>query len=58
VRARVLVCATDEEEEKVRALDAYIVKPFAPRELVARLSAVLRRARCVDRFAGEGRRAA
>ena len=40
--------AVGDEEEKVRALEAgaddYVVKPFAPRELVARLQAVLRRA--------------
>ena len=37
-----------DEEEKVRALEAgaddYVVKPFAPRELVARLQRALRRA--------------
>jgi two-component system, OmpR family, KDP operon response regulator KdpE len=40
--------AIGDEEEKVRALEAgaddYVVKPFAPRELVARLQANLRRA--------------
>ena len=43
-----VLSAVGEEDEKVRALEAgaddYIVKPFAPRELVARLEAVLRRA--------------
>jgi two-component system KDP operon response regulator KdpE len=43
-----VLSAVGDEEEKVRALEAgaddYIVKPFAPRELVARLQAVLRRA--------------
>jgi two-component system, OmpR family, KDP operon response regulator KdpE len=43
-----LLSAVGDEDEKVRALEAgaddYIVKPFAPRELVARLQAVLRRA--------------
>jgi two-component system KDP operon response regulator KdpE len=43
----VLLSAVGDEEEKVRALEAgaddYVVKPFAPRELVARLQAVLRR---------------
>jgi two-component system KDP operon response regulator KdpE len=43
-----LLSAVGDEEEKVRALqsgaDDYIVKPFAPRELVARLQAVMRRA--------------
>ena len=42
-----LLSAVGDEEEKVRALqsgaDDYVVKPFAPRELVARLQAVLRR---------------
>jgi two-component system KDP operon response regulator KdpE len=44
----ILLSAVGDEEEKVRALEAgaddYVVKPFAPRELVARLQAVLRRA--------------
>jgi two-component system, OmpR family, KDP operon response regulator KdpE len=44
----VLLSAVGEEDEKVRALEAgaddYVVKPFAPRELVARLQAALRRA--------------
>jgi len=43
----ILLSAVGDEEEKVRALEAgaddYVVKPFAPRELVARLQAVLRR---------------
>ena len=43
-----VLSAVGDEEEKVRALEAgaddYIVKPFSPRELVARLQAVLRRA--------------
>jgi len=43
-----LLSAVGDEEEKVRALEAgaddYVVKPFSPRELVARLQAVLRRA--------------
>ena len=42
-----LLSAVGDEDEKVRALEAgaddYVVKPFAPRELVARLQAVLRR---------------
>ena len=42
-----VLSAVGDEEEKVRALEAgaddYIVKPFSPRELVARLQAVLRR---------------
>lgn len=44
----IVLSAIDEEEQKVRALEAgaddYVVKPFAPRELVARLEAALRRA--------------
>ncbi len=44
----VVLSAIGEEDEKVRALEAgaddYVTKPFGPRELVARLQAVLRRA--------------
>jgi two-component system KDP operon response regulator KdpE len=44
----IVLSALGDEEEKVRALEAgaddYVVKPFAPRELVARLEAALRRA--------------
>jgi two-component system KDP operon response regulator KdpE len=44
----IVLSAVDEEHQKVRALDAgagdYVTKPFAPRELVARLRATLRRA--------------
>ena len=44
----IVLSTVDAEEEKVRALDAgaddYVTKPFAPRELVARLRAALRRA--------------
>lgn len=43
----IVLSAIDEEDQKVRALevgaDDYVVKPFAPRELVARLEAALRR---------------
>jgi two-component system, OmpR family, KDP operon response regulator KdpE len=43
-----LLSAVGDEDEKVNALEAgaddYVVKPFAPRELVARLQAALRRA--------------
>jgi two-component system KDP operon response regulator KdpE len=42
-----LLSAVDDEDAKVRALQAgaddYVVKPFAPRELVARLERALRR---------------
>lgn len=44
----IMLTARGEEEDKVRGLevgaDDYITKPFSPRELVARLKAVLRRA--------------
>jgi two-component system KDP operon response regulator KdpE len=44
----IVLSAIGDEAEKVRALEAgaddYVVKPFAPRELVARLQAALRRA--------------
>jgi two-component system, OmpR family, KDP operon response regulator KdpE len=47
----IVLSAVGEEEQKVRALQAgaddYVTKPFSPRELVARLHAVLRRARSV-----------
>jgi len=43
----IVLSAVGDEREKVRALDAgaddYITKPFSPRELVARVKAVLRR---------------
>ena len=44
----VMLTARTEEEDKVRGLDAgaddYVTKPFGPRELIARIKAVLRRA--------------
>ncbi|MFM8330649.1 MAG: winged helix-turn-helix domain-containing protein [Candidatus Methylumidiphilus sp.] len=44
----ILLTARGEEEDKVRGLDVgaddYVPKPFSPRELVARIRAVLRRA--------------
>jgi two-component system, OmpR family, KDP operon response regulator KdpE len=44
----IVLSAVGEEESKVRALaagaDDYVTKPFGPRELIARLGAVLRRA--------------
>ncbi len=43
----ILLTARGEEEDKVRGLeigaDDYVTKPFSPRELVARINAVLRR---------------
>lgn len=43
----ILVTARGEEEDKVRGLeigaDDYVTKPFSPRELIARINAVLRR---------------
>jgi two-component system KDP operon response regulator KdpE len=45
----VVLSAAGEEDRKVEALasgaDDYVTKPFGPRELIARLEAVLRRAR-------------
>jgi two-component system KDP operon response regulator KdpE len=44
----IVLSAVGEEDSKVRALaagaDDYVTKPFGPRELIARLEAVLRRA--------------
>ncbi|MGP0048116.1 MAG: response regulator transcription factor [Solirubrobacteraceae bacterium] len=46
--AIIVLSAIGEEEQKIRALEAgaddYLTKPFSPRELIARLEAVLRRA--------------
>ncbi|MDD7804924.1 MAG: phosphate regulon transcriptional regulator PhoB [Endozoicomonas sp. (ex Botrylloides leachii)] len=48
----VMLTAKGEEDHKIRGLeigaDDYITKPFSPRELVARLKAVLRRAGTKD----------
>jgi two-component system phosphate regulon response regulator PhoB len=44
----IMISARGEEEDRVRGLDTgsddYIAKPFSPREMVARVKAVLRRA--------------
>ena len=44
----IMVTACGEEADKIRGLDSgaddYVTKPFSPRELVARINAVLRRA--------------
>ena len=44
----IMVSARGEEEDRIRGLDTgaddYIAKPFSPREMVARVNAVLRRA--------------
>jgi len=48
----IMLTAKAEEDNKVQGLevgaDDYITKPFSPRELVARLKAVLRRAGVID----------
>lgn len=45
----IMLTARGEEEDRIRGLetgaDDYVTKPFSPRELVARLAAVLRRSR-------------
>ena len=49
----IMVSARGEEEDRIRGLDTgaddYITKPFSPREMVARVNAVLRRSRPEDR---------
>lgn len=51
----IMLTARGEEDDRIRGLEAgaddYVVKPFSPRELIARIKAVLRRSRGDD---GEG----
>ncbi|MET0558532.1 MAG: response regulator transcription factor [Solirubrobacterales bacterium] len=53
-----ILSARDEEVDRVAGLEAgaddYVVKPFSPRELVARVKAILRRAGGGGRAAAEG----
>jgi len=48
----IIVSAKGEEEDRVKGLDTgaddYIAKPFSPREMVARVNAVLRRVKPTD----------
>ncbi len=48
----IMLTARDEEDDKIRGLDTgaddYITKPFSPKELVARIRAVLRRGKTAD----------
>jgi len=48
----IMLTARSEEDDKVRSLDGgvddYVTKPFSPREMVARVRAVLRRAGKLD----------
>ena len=54
----ILLTAWTEEVDKLVGLgvgaDDYVTKPFSPRELVARVKAVLRRGRGADRMPGTG----
>lgn len=51
--AIIMLSAKGEENDKVRGfelgVDDYVVKPFSPKELMMRISAVLRRAKCEPR---------
>lgn len=52
----ILVTARGEEEDKIRGLDVgaddYVTKPFSPRELIARIRAVLRRSNRLAKLDG------
>ena len=49
----IMLTARGEESDKLKSfesgVDDYIVKPFSPRELIARVKALLRRSRCAGR---------
>ncbi|NCA68702.1 MAG: phosphate regulon transcriptional regulatory protein PhoB [Sphingobacteriia bacterium] len=49
----IMISARGEEEDRIKGLDTgaddYITKPFSPREMVARIKAVLRRAKPEER---------
>lgn len=63
IRARtavpiLILSARDDEVDRVAGLEAgaddYVVKPFSPRELVARVKAILRRVEGAENGGGEG----
>jgi two-component system, OmpR family, response regulator len=53
----IMLTALAEETDRINGLergaDDYVVKPFSPRELLARIKAVLRRSRAVPQRVGE-----
>jgi len=44
----IMLTARGEETDRVGGLDDYVVKPFSPRELIARINAVMRRTHGMD----------